>query len=385
MNGPLLRHARAGVEAARAAPPVRWFLDVVQNFFRDDCLLRASALTTSAMLALIPLLAIVLAFLQGAGFEQYLRPLLLDRFPVLSPEAVDQMLGYIGRANAQALGGIGFAALLISAWGLFENVERSLNAVFGAPKARSLFLRGGEYLAMLLAGTILLILVVSLPTLVRSETLVERFLGERVASQTAWAVLRFSPWVVVWGGFTVLYSWMPNLYVPWRSALAGGLVGGTLFELLQIAYIGLQVSFSRYHAIYGALAQLPILVVWMFLAWAIVLLGAEAAARTGALRTGEDPAARRLDGIAWTVLREVLAAFAEGRATPHPRDIAAQLGCPVGEVQRAVEPLVRARVIVEPGDGHGYLPARAPSAISAEDLVGTMRVLARPDEPPAEG
>ncbi len=354
--------------------PVRWVRLASRGFLADQCLLRASGLTTSTLLALVPLLAIVFAILKGAGFERLLHPLLLDRVPVLSPEAVEQLVTYIGRANAQAVGGIGLAALLISAWSLFDNTERSLNRVFGAPRSRGILSRLGEYVAMLIVATLLLTLSISLQTVLGSQTLLDRFLGDRIAGEATWALVHVLPWLAAWVGFTMVYAWRPTTWVPWRSALAGGILGGSLFQAVQLGYIELQLGFARYHAIYGALAQLPILVVWVYVSWAVTLLGAEAAAWHRVLdKPPDDP---DLDGpgqtrsrVAWEVLGEVVCAFGEGRPTPGPEELAARLGHAVQDVRDAVAPLIEARILAEAGEGHGYLPARSPSTVSLDELL----------------
>ena len=94
--------------------------------------------------------------------------------------------------------------------------------------------------------------------------------------------MQLLPWILVLIAFGLLYAWMPSVRLRLVEVLLGGLLAGSLFQLVQMGYLELQVGFARYHAIYGAIAQLPILLVWIYVSWAVALLGGEAVA---ALRT----------------------------------------------------------------------------------------------------
>lgn len=361
-------------------PLILWTTRLLRGILRDRCLLHASALTYSTLLAVVPLLAVVLALLQGAGFGSHLRPFLLQRFPVLAPEAVDQLLAYISRANAQAVGSIGLLALFLVSWAMLSNIEGSLNHIFGIRRARGLLRRTSEYLSMIVVGALVVLLSVFLQTALGSPTLIRHVFGDQVASGTTRLGLTLLPWVSVWGGLTFLYCWMPNTRVPIGPSLLGALVGGTLFQLLQLGYIELQLGFSRAHAIYGALAQLPILLVWVYLSWLAVLLGAEAVVARRSLSVHEDENLTRVAGaapgpelLALLALREVGEAFQAGIPTLRPDELAVRLGVSVREVREAVEPLTRAGILVEPEGEHGYLPTAALSTLSLERILAALR------------
>ncbi len=365
---------RAFKRALARNPLVLWSTRLLRGALRDRCLLHASALTYSTLLAVVPLLAVVLALLKGAGFGSHLRPFLLQRFPVLDPEAVDQLLEYISRANAQAVGGIGLLALFLVSWAMLSNIEDSLNHIFGIRRARGLLRRTSEYLSMLVVGALIVLLSVFLQTALGSPTLIQYLFGDQVASGTTRLGLTLLPWVSVWGGLTFLYCWMPNTRVPLGPSLLGALVGGTLFQLLQLGYIELQLGFSRAHAIYGALAQLPILLVWVYLSWLVVLLGAEAVVARRSLSVREDETLTLAAGpapalLALLALREVGDAFQAGVPTLRADELAVRLGVSGRHVREAVEPLTRAGILVEPDGEHGYLPAAALSMLSLERIL----------------
>lgn len=360
------------VAAVWESPSVRCLARTFSGFFRDHCLLRASALTFTSTLALVPLLAVVLALLKGAGFEASLRPFLLSRVPLLEEVLVDQILAYIDRANAQAVGGIGLAALMISAWTMLSNVEGSLNHILGVREARGLLRRFGEYLALVIVGTAILVLSTLLQTVMGNPLLFERVIGPAAASGVSGVALSMLPWLSAWVGFACLYSWLPAIRLRTDALMLGAFVGGTLFQLVQLGYIQLQLGFARLHVIYGALAQLPIVLIWIYLSWIVVLLGAELATAFTTRHVAKDRGAYRPDGstppdaLALLVLRVTLEAFRAGTGTQRADELAARFGVTAHAIREAATPLLRAGILVEPDSEHGYLPASDPASISLE-------------------
>ena len=355
-------------------PGVLVGVQTIRGFVNDRCLLRASALTYTTLLAIVPLLAVVLAVLKGAGFADSLRPFLVEQVPVAETAVIDDLLAYIGRANAQAVGGIGLVLLFVSVWTMFGNIEQSLNDILGVRASRGYLRRIGEYLSMLMVGAVVIAASVVLQTLFGSPMLFSSVFGDRLANELSYGVLGLLPWVSVWAGFAFLYTWMPNAHVPFRYALVGGIVGGTLFQLVQLLYIQLQFGFARYNAIYGALAQLPILLVWVYLSWALVLFGAEVISALRSRTPG--PGGTRGTGpgraLGLEILTLVLDDFRQGRATPRPDQIAGRLEIDSERVRAALEPLLRAGILVEPSGEQGLLPASSPSKLSLERVLDAL-------------
>lgn len=352
-----------------------WLEGIAVGFVRDDCLVRASSLTFATSLALVPLLAVVLAILQGAGFAEYLRPFLLEHVPMLDEASIDGMLEYIDRANAQAVGGVGFAALLFTTWSMLSGIESSLNHILGVTSSRGYLQRAGEYLGMVVGGAALVVLSIVVQTVFEHPVLLRAVLGDEIADVGTGVGLKLLPWVLVWVAFALLYAWMPHTRLKLSEVLLGGLLGGSLFQLVQLGYLELQVGFARYHAIYGAIAQLPILLVWIYFSWAVALLGGESVA---ALRRLRGAAQARLDpgsaeAMALLVLRTVYDAFERGDPTPDAPALAARLDLRVHELREAIAPLVRSEILVEPADGSGYLPSLSAEALPLGRVLAALR------------
>lgn len=359
----------------RRNPLWLWAEGTVRGFVRDDCLVRAASLTYTTSLALVPLLAVVLAVLQGAGFAEYLRPFLLERVPMLDAESVDGLLEYIDRANAQAIGGLGFAVLLVTTWSMLGGIESSLNHILGVASSRGYLQRAGEYLGMVVGGAVLVVLSIAAQTVLEHPVLLRAVAGDEIADVGAGLALRLLPWGLAWFAFALLYAWMPHTRLRIAEVLLGGLLGGSLFQLVQLGYLELQVGFARYHAIYGAIAQLPILLVWIYVSWGVALLGGEAIASLrgvrGARESKLDP--HGSEASALLALRAVYDAFERGVPTPDAATLAARLGLRVYDLRAALRPLVDAGILVEAGDEAGYLPAAAAGAVPLARVLAALR------------
>jgi membrane protein len=256
---------------------VRFLHHTSTSFLNDQCLLRASALTYSSLLSLVPLLALMFAILKGLGVQRRLEPLILEKFALGSQQLASNILEYIDRTNVSSLGAMGVVTLLVTAVMVLKNMERSFNWIWKVQKGRTWLRTMSDYLSVMMIAPFCLLIALSLTTYFNSSGFIQRM-------ETLWLVgdfyrflIKMTPFAVLWIAFTFCYVFMPNTRVKFTSALLGGIVGGTLWQLTQWGYIRYQIGMAKYNAIYGALSQLPILLVWIYISWVIVLFGAEMA------------------------------------------------------------------------------------------------------------
>lgn len=246
----------------------------VQRFMRDRCLATATQLSYASLLAIVPLLAICLGLLSAfPGFERWRLQAQVLLFQNLVPnagvEVSDQIATFV--ENASAMTGMGTAALLVTALLLLFTINGAFNAIWRVTEPRPLMVRVMAYWMVLTLGPILLGVSLSLSSLGFATAVLEQ--GER-----AFGLTRLLPFVLAAGGFTLLYAVVPARRVAPLHALAGGGVAAALLELLKAGFVFYLTRFPSYEAIYGALAAVPVFLVWMYLSWAVVLFGAEIAA-----------------------------------------------------------------------------------------------------------
>lgn len=352
------------------------------KFQSDRGFLRASALTYTTLLSLVPLLAFMFSVLKGLGVQERLEPLLLEHLAVGNERVVTQVLEYVDRTKVGALGALGLVALLLTAVSVLGNIELSFNDIWQIRRGRTLVRKVADYTAVLVVGPVLLLLSLSLTTTLQSPAVLERLyiLGKAVPF-----LMKALPFVAVWVAFTALYLIMPNRRVPVGSALIGGAVAGLVWQVAELLYIRFQFGITRYNAIYGAMAQLPLLLAWVYLSWCIVLLGAELAfvhqlpGRGRYLRVRHELWVPRLD-VAMAVLLAVTRRFEAGEPPYGEQDLVADLDLHPEEASRVIHRLTEAGLLaVTQDEPSGLLPARSPDRTSAAEVLGAVAQISRED------
>jgi membrane protein len=248
---------------------------VIHDFLQDRCMLRASALTYSSLLAIVPLLALTFALLKAFGVQNSLEPLILEKLNVGSQEVVSSILSYVNNTQVGKLGVVGLLFLLIAVISLLSNIEDSFNHVWGVKGMRPLVRRFSDYLSVLMVGPVLLLSAMSMTSSLTSNQLVQSLIDMDVVGSLILTLFKMGPYLLMWIAFAILYVFMSNTRVEWPAAIAGGILGGTLWQLAQWSYVNFQVGVAKYNAIYGTMAALPIFMIWVYISWNIVLLGLE--------------------------------------------------------------------------------------------------------------
>lgn len=255
--------------------------------FREDRLgLTASSLTFTTTIALVPLITVALAVFSAFPMFGKLQ-LVLQRWLVdsLMPESISrQVLGYLTQFAGQAnrLGSIGLVALFGTALALILTIDRTLNAIWRVRKPRPLAQRLRIYWSGMTLGPLLLGASVTMTSyaLSASKGLVGGMPGG------IGFLLDAIQFMILAAGTAALYYYVPNTGVKWSHAWAGGLfvsAGLEVAKKLLVLYLG---KVPTYSVIYGTFATVPILLVWIYLAWVIVLLGALITAYMPSLRSG---------------------------------------------------------------------------------------------------
>ncbi|RMD82777.1 MAG: YihY/virulence factor BrkB family protein [Candidatus Dadabacteria bacterium] len=370
------RFKRALVLAGRVA------VITVEGFVGDLCPLRASALAFASLLGLVPVLAVGFAVLRGLGWSgERLEALILGRATVLSPEAIRTIVSYIDRTNFAGLGVIGGSLLLVAVVSLLTNVETSFNAIWGGIPARPLVRRVSNYLGVLVVAPVLLAVATSLTAALESSAAIAWLSRLSGIGPAVDYVLKWTAIAVVWLLFAFLYVVIPNTKVKLHAALVGGIVAGSVWQLTQWAYIRFQIGVANYNAIYGALAQLPLLMAWFYASWMIVLFGAEitfAVENVGSL--SHERRASRARGAALyeqagLAIGQRLALTAAGmQPAPTIEELAFGLDVPIRTVREIVAALGSAGLVHISGENppRCYL-SRAPQCVSLAEFLGVLR------------
>jgi membrane protein len=355
----------------------------VRDFYNDQCLLRASALTYTTLLSIVPLLALMVSVLKGLGAQNVLEPLILERFAGGMDQAVSAIFRYIENTSFGRVGWAGLGFLVFSVLTLLSNIEVSFNHVWRVQETRSWLRRFSDYFSVVLLGPILILAAVSISTSLQSQTLVQRLVETAYVGGAILLVFKLVPFLVMWAAFIFLFLFMPNTKVRFHAALIGGIVGGTIWQLVQWAYVHFQIGVAKYNAIYGTLAALPIFMIWIYLSWVIVLFGLEltyAVQNALVLRQeladgGLNFASRQRMALAILVL--VGKAFYRGGELWNQERLCNALGLPARQASGLLDDLLDLGLLVaikeESDEIAGYQPGRALETMEIRDLLNLLR------------
>ena len=284
-------------------------LRTLRERFREDHLgLTASSLTFTTLIALVPLVTVMLAvfsaFPMFASFELALEKYFLQSLvPDNIAQPVMRTLTQFA-AKARGMGSVGLLLLGATALALMLTIDRTLNAIWRVRNARPIGQRVLVYWAGLTLGPLVLGVSLSMTSyaLSASRGVVNALPG---GLSLLLGVLEFSLLAAAMAG---LFHYVPNTFVRWRHALSGGLFVAVGFEVAKAALAWYVVAVPTFSAVYGAFATLPILLLWIYLGWVIVLLGAVVAAYAPSLQMGlrrpQATAGHRFE-LALVVLKEL--------------------------------------------------------------------------------
>ena len=341
----LIKHLRMGLLALR-------------GFVEDRCQLQASALTFYSLLSIVPVVAMAFGIAKGFGFENVLEKQLIEKMPG-QEEVITQVIDFaramLENTRGGLIAGIGIALLFWTVIKVLGTIENSFNAIWGVKKARSIARKFSDYLAIMVICPLLFIMSSSLTVAISSQVtrIVEKISLLGPVSHLIVGTLRFTPYVVIWIVFTFVYMIMPNTKVKFSSGLIAGIIAGTIYQFIQWIYITFQIGVSRFNAIYGSFAALPMFLVWLQLSWRIVLFGAEISFSHQNVETYEfEPDSLNISYsfkklLTLRLMHLLVKDFFQAEKPPNDRQIAHLLDMPVRLVRQILFELVNAGLVSE--------------------------------------
>ncbi|RED52407.1 YihY family inner membrane protein [Aestuariispira insulae] len=303
-------------------------LYVFRRFLMDHMQQRASALTFSSLLAMVPLLAISFAiFAAFPAFERLKTQIQSFLFENFIPGVGIEVQGYLEQFTSKTSGltAVGIIFLGISAIMLLMNISGAMNTIWRVKNPRTIISRLAIYWAVLTIAPILFGASLSLSSYL--FTMAQTSGVEDYTGSLGW-LISISPFLMEVIGFSLLFAIIPNYPVRRRDAMIGGLLAGTLFEGLKAGFGWYIRSFPTYETIYGAMATVPIFLLWVYLSWIVVLFCAELTASLPEWRAGS----RRVDDHHAAPVKRLAAAL----SVLHQLKLAAETGLGIPERQLAI-------------------------------------------------
>lgn len=247
------------------------------QFIADDLIGRASSLTYSTVLSIVPMLAVIVGIAKGFGLQAHVREMLIDTFPGQQSQ-LDRVFTYVENYLSQVQGGLfiglGLGILLYTVVTLIGSIEDSFNKIWQAPHSRPWGRRILDYLGLFILMPLILTFsgfLTFLTSAVKSTMLGDVPLLHELLN----GAITLLPQLIYILIFIGLYMFLPNVKVRFIPALISGILAGLAFQVFQTLYINGVIWISRYNAIYGSFAAFPLLLLWLQLSWSITLYGAQ--------------------------------------------------------------------------------------------------------------
>lgn len=358
----------------------------IRSFFNADIQSRACALTYRTTLALVPAIALFFAIGRGFGLQDSIRQELINTVDSKTPIAqtiLNYVDSYLDQSASQGLFvGIGIVLLLWTLISLLSAVENTFNDIWGVKQGRSIWRKATDYLAIFLMLPILMICASGVSVFV-TTTAESLFPNTWITASLSW-LLDGASLVMLWLFFTGVYMLIPNTKVKFKNAAVAGTMAAIAFLIVQWLFVTGQVYVSKYNAIYGSVAFVPLLLIWMQLTWVITLSGAIICyASQNIFRFNFS---KEISSISLSYRTRILVAVASIVTRIYEREeplisdeeLALRYGLPSSLVSKTVNFLIDANVLmrveVDPKEDKGGLaPAIDPARLTVGELMRRVR------------
>ncbi|HEY0634571.1 MAG TPA: YhjD/YihY/BrkB family envelope integrity protein [Gammaproteobacteria bacterium] len=345
--------------------------------------LRAMSLVYTTLLSMVPLIAVSFSVLKAFGVHNQVEPLLLNLMAPLGAQAdeiVQRILGFVANMKVGVLGSLGMALLIYTVISLIQKVENSFNYVWRTKGVRSFARRFSDYLSVIMVGPVLIFAALGLTATMMNSSVAQRLMAIEPFGSIVVVLGEVMPFLMITAAFCFIYIFVPNTRVRFRSALVGAAVAGVIWQLTGKLFASFASGAVHYSAIYSGLAILMLFMIWLYLAWVILLFGAQVAyfhqhpeqIRLGGTRLVLSNRLR--ERLALTVMTLVADSYCNERAPWTLERLVQRLRIPGDTLGEVVDLLQTRQLLVETGsEPPEYLPAHNPEGLTIARLLTEIR------------
>ena len=368
--------------------PANWLLDLlrypfalIRDLLTGQLNLRAMGLVYTTLLSLVPLVAFAFAVLKGLGVHRDLEPLIYEFLRPIGDRAsglTAQLMTFVENVRGGVLGSVGLAFLLYAVVATIQKLESAFNFAWHVERPRSLMRRISEYLSLMVIGPIFLVIVFGLFGAVMSQEAMQWLAQHEPLGAIVRGLGTMGPYLFVTGVFTFLYVFVPNTRVRMRPALIGGLTAGVLWAASGAVFTKIVAASTQMVAIYAGFAIFLAALIWIYLSWLILLIGAQLSfyvQNPRYLRVGQTPVrltSALRERLAFTVMLLIARKFVAGQAPWRQRALAEHLEIPGSALAIVVNSLEKAGLVTL-NEEEDLLPARDLEGIALQDILNAVR------------
>lgn len=362
---------------------LRYLYAVIRDVMSGQLTMRAMSLVYTTLLSVVPLLAFSFAILKGFGVFKQLEPFLANLLVPLGDQGeriTTQILTLVDNVQGSVLGGIGLVFFVYTAISTVQKVEESFNYVWYVSKPRSFARRFFEYFVVLLVGPMVMVTAIGMLTSIQSNAVVQFLINNDQLGPVFVYIGKFMPYFLISGVFTFLYMFMPNTKVNLKSALVGGIAGGFMWATMGALFATFILYSTRTLQIYAGFAVAITTLIWLYLNWLILLIGAQLAfyhQRPAFLRLGRrEPRLSNStrERLALNIMYLVGKSFREAENTVTFAQISQQLSIPSIALNPVANGLETAGLLIST-DKEELLPGKEMSRIFLREILDVVRLL----------
>lgn len=369
---------------------IRIFIRLIQDFMQGQLTLRAMSLVYTTLLSLVPLLALSFSVLKAFGIHNQLEPALLsflEPFGEKGTELALQIVQFVENIGVGVLGSLGLLLLVYTVISLIQKVEASLNFIWHVTSLRNLSQRLSGYLSVVMIGPLLIVTALGITGSVMNTSLVQHIIAIEPFGSVVIALSKLVPYLLVIGAFTATYLLIPNTNVKVKSALLGGIFAGVLWESVGWGFASFIVGSTKYAAIYSGFAIIILFLIWLYLNWLVLLLGASIAfyhqnpAYQIPGNTDKSLGSNAKEALALEILRLIGSAYQDGSKEWTLGRLIDQLSLPMEIVNEVLDKLLSHNFLIYTGEDSPYfIPGKDLQNITVKEVLDVIRGdLAYPD------
>jgi len=373
-----------------SAPHSFWrhFLQIAVMAGRDlvqgQITLRAMSLVYTTILSMVPLLAVSISVLKGFGVRGQLEPALANLLEPLGPQSAEisaRIVGFVENMQIGVLGALGLGLLIYTSIALILKIETSFNHIWHLQSNRSLMQRFSDYLSVIMVGPVLVFAAVGITASLGNNQVVEALRALPYMTDLLYLFGKLLPFLLVIAAFTFVYMLVPNTRVRFASALYGAVVAGALWQTSGILFTSFVGRSSQYTAIYSGFAVMLVFMIWLYLSWVILLIGASISFyhqnpdQLKWKRGKTTLSARLRDQLALQAMANIgLAHDRKSDLVPSLKNLAAYQQVPAPMLERMLDALQREGLVVQSADNPPrYLPGAELQRIRLVDIMRCAR------------
>ena len=365
----------------RLIGPLRYVYALLRDLLKGELNLRAMGLVYTTLLSVVPLVAFAFAVLKGLGVHRDLEPLLYEFLRPVGEQAYTltaQIMAFVDNTRGGVLGSLGLAFLLYTVVSTVQKIEESFNFAWHVEQPRSVVRRVSEYLSLMVVGPIFVVVVLGLFGAMADLRIAQWLMNHEPFGTMLASLGLAAPYLVVATVFTFLYMFVPNTRVRPRAAIAGGIVAGLLWAASGALFTQIVVASTRMVAIYAGFAIFLVTLIWVYLSWIILLVGAQLSfyvQNPRYLRAGQAQirmTSRLRERLALSAMFLIGRTFVEGGAPWRLKELAERLEVPSSALASVTESLETAGLIVAT-EREQLIPGRSLEQIPVHGILTAVR------------